>query len=286
MSRQSSTATVLDAPGANIADDLVKTLRERLSVLEQENEQLQQQQIAREHEIRLEVGQEMAERSASLLAQIKDLQDDIYEQRHDRSDLTKSVKKMRSMQRIASQEKIAMELRQAEEEMESVKIAYEQEIKGLKSEVRSLRAEAADWKKKAEEAMRIVTSLKEKTGLKTTVQLEECNIENDGTAAESFDQRMQRDQRFHKHKKLAELSPKLRNKKTLKENKPREPLSPKSPNILPDENGMTDNTEIVFTKSRRSSDALPIAPPMSPGIKGAGPFYPVSRSLRSQQIRS
>ena len=283
MSRQSSVTTVSDAPAVHSADELVKTLQERLETLEQENEQLQLQQMEREHEIRVEVGNEMAERSASLLAQIKELQDELYEHKHDRTDLTKSVKKMRSMQRIAYQESVAMELRQSEEEMESVKAAYEKEIKCLKSEVRSLRAEAADWKKKAEEAMRIVTSVKEGSGVTTSMAVDVGNIENEVTAAVSFDQRMKRDQRFNKHKKLAELSPKLRNQKNSKENKPREPLSPKSSNMQ-DEG--PDDAEVVLTKSRRSSDALPIAPPMSPGIKGSGPFYPKSRALRSQQLRA
>lgn len=288
MSRQSSMTSVSSVAEATANDEVVRTLQERIEFLEQENQQLQAFTLEREQDIRIEVCQEMAERSAMLLEQIRELQDELHEHKHDRTDLTKSVKKMRQLQRLESQANITLELQQSEEEMEMLKAGYEKEIKSLKSEVRSLKAEAADWRKKAEDAMKIAASLKEAaSGKGTFITCDLTNLENEvnsANAAESFDQRMKRDQRFNKHKKLAELSPKLRGHKT------REPLSPKSSNIPEDDISTVSETETSsnkgspFIKSRRSSDALPIAPPMSPNvISGSGPFYPKSkRNLRSQ----
>jgi DNA repair exonuclease SbcCD ATPase subunit len=289
MSRQSSVASMSSVVEANSAnDELVKTLQERLEFLEQENQQLQGFSLEREQEIRIEVCQEMAERSSMLLQQIKELQDELHEHKHDRTDHTKSVKKMRHLQRLESQANMTMELQQSEEEMEVLKSGYEKEIKSLKSEVRSLKAEAADWRKKAEDAMKIAAALKEAaSGRGGLVTCDLTNLENEvnsANAAESFDLRMKRDQRFNKHKKLAELSPKLRSHKT------REPLSPKSSNVPVDDEDLASeadssiNKSSPFMKSRRSSDALPIAPPMSPNvITGSGPFYPkAKRNLRSQ----
>eukprot|EP00602_Paraphysomonas_sp_CaronLab_P003674 CAMPEP_0185032250 /NCGR_PEP_ID=MMETSP1103-20130426/20198_1 /TAXON_ID=36769 /ORGANISM="Paraphysomonas bandaiensis, Strain Caron Lab Isolate" /LENGTH=697 /DNA_ID=CAMNT_0027568079 /DNA_START=1 /DNA_END=2094 /DNA_ORIENTATION=+ len=265
-------------------EEELMNLQEKIALLEAENAELTRGQVLREQEIREEVCGEMAERSSSLLERIKELQDELYDLKNDRSDLHKSVKKAKRMHSLRTQEVTTRDLQEAEEELESTRTAYEKEIKSLKNEIRALRAEASDWKKKAETAMRQLA--RRDTESSTTSQGSACsNNENDvaNSVAESFDKR------FNKHRKPAEMSPKFGSKKHEQK---REPLSPVSPNVSSGEDSVSSNKSRKIPKMRprpqspyRESDAPPIAPPQREMIVGSGPFYP-TRSLRSQsQLR-
>jgi hypothetical protein len=303
----------------------ISFLNERIAELEQENSVIQMEQLEKERLIREDVCQEMAERSGSLLEQIRSLQDELYSLKNCHVDPHKSVKKAKRMHEIVVRDLATNDLRETEEEMEVIKLHYEKEIKSLKNEVRSLRAEANDWRKKAESAMRIIAQGKERggggvighsngngemtpsganvngNGFVVNDENEESNQYHQAIIAETFDERMQRDQRFNKHKKLAELSPKMNPTGVpLASSGVREPLSSVSPNSSPVDptgsnlssqelnkfpskllNNAALNIRSPPPSPHRSSDALPIAPPQSDIKLNSAPFVP-NRVLRSQ----
>jgi hypothetical protein len=294
----------------------IALLNEKIAQLEHENSLIQLEQLEKERLIREDVCQEMAERSATLLEQIRNLQDELYSLKNTHADAHKSVKKAKRMHDIISRDLVTNDLRETEEEMEVVKLNYEKEIKSLKTEVRNLKAELSDWRKKAESAMKIikergigaggdatpVPSLTVPSGGMVNNENDETNSTYQAppvvTAAETFDERMQRDQRFNKHKKLAELSPKMSQSKHISLEKPREPLGNVSPNNSPLDKENSSQDQLAISKfsqkvllsnigrspppsPHRSSDALPIAPPQSEFKLNSAPFVP-NRVLRSQ----
>jgi hypothetical protein len=300
----------------------IALLNEKIAELENENSIIQMEQLEKERLIREDVCQEMAERSGTLLEQIRNLQDELYSLKNHHADAHKSVKKAKRLHDIISRDLVTNDLRETEEEMEVVKLNYEKEIKSLKTEVRNLKAELSDWRKKAESAMKIIkergtgavdvtqstASIPSLSSITTTTAAA-VNNENDDSnyhylaspaviAAETFDERMQRDQRFNKHKKLAELSPKMNQNKSSSLEKPREPLGNVSPNNSPLEAENASQDQLAINKfsqkvllsnlgrspppsPHRSSDALPIAPPQSDFKLNSAPFVP-NRVLRSQ----
>lgn len=294
-------------------------LNERIAELEHENSLIQMEQLEKERLIREDVCHEMAERSGSLLEQIRTLQDELYALKNCHVDPHKSVKKAKRMHEIVVRDLATNDLRETEEEMEVIKFNYEKEIKLLKNEVRNLKAEVNDWRKKAENAMRIIAQGKERgvvagngsgevtpsgasnihgIGPLVNNENEESNNYHQAIIAETFDERMQRDQRFNKHKKLAELSPKMNPGGPA--STVREPLSSVSPNASPVDpsgsnlssqepnkfpskllNNAALNIRSPPPSPHRSSDALPIAPPQSDIKLNSAPFVP-NRVLRSQ----
>lgn len=302
----------------------INLLNEKILQLEQENALIQMDQLEKERLIREDVCNEMAERSATLLEQIRELQDELYSLKNYQHDHHKSVKKAKRMHDLVIRDLVTNDLHETEEEMEIIKFNYEKEIKSLKTEVRNLKAELIDWRKKAESAMKIISQLKEKghydtsnTSLQqtstttpmtnTTTSINNENDEHHNIIAETFDERMQRDQRFNKHKKLVELSPKMKELNTsaatsATTSSKREPLSTVSPNaspidqenvssqIIPSDSSSTSkfSQKVLNSLGRspppsphRSSDALPIAPPQSDIKLNSAPFVP-NRILRSQ----
>jgi vacuolar-type H+-ATPase subunit I/STV1 len=208
------------------------------------------------------------------------------------------VKKAKRNQKQAMQDAATTDLADAEEEMESMKVAYEEKITQYKKQITDLTNEVKEWKTKATDAMHTINTLKEKVSvLSLSRQLPmSTNNENDSTAAaESFEQRRQRDQRFNKHKRLADLSPEQKKKSPTA----REPLSPvRSPNCSigdVDSNIILEKSidvKSINKEGKRSpspfvqsaGDGSPIAPPQQSNIAGANIFY--SRTLRSHNLRT
>lgn len=127
-------------------------LREELDKLKQENHELLVQQFSRETEIRTQVAQEMAERSSHLLSQIQDLQEQLYSKANQIDDVTKSCKKAKKRHIAKANEATAKDLAEAEEELERVKVEYENDIMRLRKENEVVRSEVEYWKKKYEMA--------------------------------------------------------------------------------------------------------------------------------------
>ena len=88
--------------------------------------------------------------SQSLLDNIEELQNELYELKSEKSDVRKSVKKAKREQRTLEHEETLKSLADSEEEMERLKKYYDAEIKSLKQEIRSANIELADWKLQAE----------------------------------------------------------------------------------------------------------------------------------------
>jgi hypothetical protein len=366
----------LSGDGSHGYELQISLLNDKIAELEHENSLIQMEQLEKERLIREEVCEEMAERSGSLLEQIRSLQNELYSLKtngyayahglpsghghgsghgsghghghggHSCGVLEppqSAVKKAKRKHEIATHELVTTELRETEEEMEVMKSSYEKEIKLLRNEIRSLKAEVSDWRKKAEGAMKIISLTKTSAsshgseGIGTPSSLSSglssgngngmamavVNNENEEwgggnsshviistSAAETFDERMQRDQRFNKHKKLAELSPKMILSSPAAgagagagagaAGVVREPLSSVSPNSSPvDLTSAPDQHKSFPSKHfnnattaalnlrspppspHRSSDALPIAPPQSDIKLNSAPFVP-NRVLRSQ----
>jgi hypothetical protein len=127
-------------------------LREELDKLKEENHELLVQQFSRETEIRTQVAQEMAERSSHLLSQIQDLQEQLYSKANQIDDVTKSCKKAKKRHIAKANEATAKDLAEAEEELERVKVEYENDIMRLRKENEVVRSEVEYWKKKYEMA--------------------------------------------------------------------------------------------------------------------------------------
>jgi chromosome segregation ATPase len=197
-----------DSNGNNnvITQSEVKRLKRTISELEEENEQLQHMQLERETEIRIEVSNEMEQRSAFLLEQIQQLQEQLMDQQDTHSskfDVTRSVKKMKKEHKQALEQDISKHLAEAEEEIERLKHTHTKEIASLYAEKEELCAQIEDWKQKAEQSNK---NLYEQQLLVKTlqIQLQQANLlaqaqakgENTAIVATEFSQRMLRDQRF------------------------------------------------------------------------------------------
>lgn len=177
----------------------LKSLKIELASLRDQNQQLLTQSIARETEIRMEVSEEMAERSSYLLEQIQDLQEQLYSRQTKIDNVTRSCKKIKKRQVEIAAEDSSRDLKEAEEELERVKSAYEFDIAKLKEDKFRLEKEVAEWKAKADGATKALIDASQCT---------RSSMDNNGyvkvldsttdSAATAFSLRMQRDQRFKK----------------------------------------------------------------------------------------
>lgn len=125
-----------------------KRLRREVQSLREVNENLVQQSLTREADIRREVSMEMMTRSSHLLDQIQDLRRQLEQREHaSMNDVTKSVKKAkRTRQQMQAEEDAVLALKEAEDELERVKAESEIEIFKLKTENFRLREELARYK--------------------------------------------------------------------------------------------------------------------------------------------
>lgn len=322
-SKKRNVDSILRSQSQDVPDDLSNSdgasasesdLIAKIERLQKENILLVNSAMTRETEIRHEISNEMALRSAHLLNQIRDLQDELYSLKNDRSDITRSVKKAKRNLKSHLKDDVTEDLRDAEEEMESLKSMYEDRVAKQMNQITELTNELKECKMKLAEANSNVLSLKEKIALSSyksslssasSVSVSSnvssaayhSNQENDISAAESFELRKQRDQRFNKHKRLADLSPESKKKSPTV----REPLSPVPPgsqnqSVIVEETDST--TKITLEKSsskpserrlspppmRSHGDGSPIAPPQQSNIAGANIFY--NRTLRSHNLRT
>lgn len=220
-----STVTAQDMVEAALIESERKKLRQELDQLRGQNADLLNQQVQRETEIRIEVSEEMAQRSSHLLDQIQDLQCQLAQhalpaQTH--LDVTKSVKKQRKRQ-IAeiAKEDAENDLKEAEEEMARLKTRHESEIAHLRVEnmklckaVRALQEEKKqyEWAKHstaaaaaavaaAEEAAKLESNSSSNTS-STAATIPTTAV----VAGEEFSQRLKRDQRFSTKKVTNENS--------------------------------------------------------------------------------
>ena len=181
---------------ADVQSEL-KSLKIELANLREQNQQLVTQSIARETEIRMEVSEEMAERSSYLLEQIQDLQEQLYSRQSKIDNVTKSCKKIKKRQVEIAAEDSSRDLKEAEEELERVKAAYESDISKLKEDKARLEKEVAEWKAKADSSTKALIEASQST--RTSMDTGSVKVlESTDSAANAFSQRMQRDQRFKK----------------------------------------------------------------------------------------
>lgn len=136
---------------ASVNYDMIDELNREIRALKSANKKLESGQLDREQEIRVEVCNEMAAYSQSLLDQIQELQDEIFDLKAAGSDNRKSVKKVKREQRSLEHEEALKNLADSEEEMERQKKYYDSEIKSLKQQIRASKIEIADWKVLAEQ---------------------------------------------------------------------------------------------------------------------------------------
>ena len=185
---------------ADVQSEL-KSLKIELASLREQNQQLLTQSIARETEIRMEVSEEMAERSSYLLEQIQDLQEQLYSRQTKIDNVARSCKKIKKRQVEIAAEDSSRDLKEAEEELERVKAAYEADISKLRDDKVRLEKEVAEWKTKADAATKALIDASKSTrpsidnGSNGSVKILETTTDS---AANAFSQRMQRDQRFKK----------------------------------------------------------------------------------------
>jgi hypothetical protein len=182
---------------ADVQSEL-KSLKIELASLREQNQQLLTQSIARETEIRMEVSEEMAERSSYLLEQIQDLQEQLYSRQTKIDNVTRSCKKIKKRQVEIAAEDSSRDLKEAEEELERVKAAYEADISKLKDDKARLEREVLEWKTKADHATKALIEASQST--RPSIDNGSVKILDTTTdsAANAFSQRMQRDQRFKK----------------------------------------------------------------------------------------
>ena len=152
----------------------VATLTQANQCLTQANECLQALQMSREHEIRVEVSQEMSERCNTLLKRIDDLQTQVNTNKDSRmTNITHSVRKVRMLQIDEAKDEETNHLEEAENEISRMKAEYEAEVKRLNDDKQRL----------AEE----LKALQDRTLAASSE-----------TAVQEFSKRMQRDGRFKK----------------------------------------------------------------------------------------
>jgi hypothetical protein len=182
---------------------IVKQLRSEINRLKNENEELLNNQWKRETEIRIEVSEEMAKRSAHLLDQIQELQEEV--NLHATSqvgNIQKSCKKARRQQREEIAGRSEKDLEEAEEEMERMKTYYENEIQTLTEGNKKLLRELNDWKSKAKAAAtnqgKASSSAPSHMPSNAADSVVPFTSDENSKPAEKFSQRMQRDKRFKK----------------------------------------------------------------------------------------
>lgn len=148
---------------SGVADERVlnelQKLRDEVASLKAENQSLLVVNLAKETEIRVEVANEMAQRSMHLLEQIQDLQEQLDAKTDHFYDVTKSCKKARRKLIEVENAETAKDLKEAEEELERVKVQYEGELDAMRSEKHELEVELEEWKEKAEVALAKVAQL-------------------------------------------------------------------------------------------------------------------------------
>ena len=128
-------------------------LRADVRRLTEENTTLRMMQIHREHEIRVEVSEEMALRTSQLLMQLESLQKQLNaNQQSLATDITKSVRKAQKRQREVAKEDETYALQEAESEIRRLKEAHEQEVSQLLVQKAALEKELKDWRTRAETA--------------------------------------------------------------------------------------------------------------------------------------
>lgn len=128
-------------------------LRTDVTRLTEENSTLRMMQIHREHEIRVEVSEEMAVRTSQLLMQLESLQKQLNaNQQSLATDITKSVRKAQKRQREVAKEEESLALAEAESEIRRLKEAHEQEISELLVQKAAVEKELKDWRLRANTA--------------------------------------------------------------------------------------------------------------------------------------
>ena len=152
----------------------VATLTQANQCLTQANQCLQALQMSREHEIRVEVSQEMSERCNTLLKRIDDLQTQLNTNKDSRmTNITHSVRKVRMLQIDEAKDEETNHLEEAENEISRMKAEYETEVKRLNDDKQRLTEE--------------LKALQDRTFAASSE-----------TAVQEFSKRMQRDGRFKK----------------------------------------------------------------------------------------
>lgn len=211
----------------------VKRLRVEVAQLKAENQQLLLEQMTRETELREEISQEMAKRSARLLEQIQSLQEQLNKTESNEmvSYITKSCKKAKRKHVEKFHEDNIRDLQDAEEEFERIKTKFEEEISILNDEKYKLEEQVNEWKSRAEIAMQELEKLQvivardlspsksqqlENPLAKIRAMNTTCEIptsittsdqDNVTTGAEIFSQRLHKRESQHKNGKKTSVSP-------------------------------------------------------------------------------
>ena len=212
-------ATNLDGEGEEGGDGAlgepeVKRLRCEMQELQRENELLQASLMNKEAEVRLVVSKEMAEYSASLLAEIKALREQLDEQQSSSGgagkDLTRSCRKAHRRHLDKARDDLSRDLGEAEEELQRCKAHYETEVARLSAENAQLSQDLAEWRRRAESAIKRAAAAPRLTSTASTspncssgsvVLLPHAMSGNNApnaAIAECFNKRMGRDHRFQK----------------------------------------------------------------------------------------
>lgn len=192
-----------------------KRLRREVIELKDINDQLIEETIVREGELRQEISQEMMIRSSDLLSQIQTLQQELNEYKVSQyNDVTKSCKKVRKNQLLLMQETMSNDLLQeAEEELERMKTIYETNLTVLSQENTLLKQELMKYNPSFVQALPSSNRTSLTTNRQSTTATAILNQNNksshtslspsNNSVAQEFSSRMQRDGRFH-HKKSEE----------------------------------------------------------------------------------
>lgn len=129
-----------------------KKMKSEIQSLKEMNEQLIQQSIYRESEIRKEVSEEMMMRSNHLLNTIQDLRNqldsknDFNQESISVNTITKSCKKIQKNQRLLAEKEIINDLKEAEEELDRMKNEFEIEKEELLQKNEELQNELVFYK--------------------------------------------------------------------------------------------------------------------------------------------
>ena len=197
----STTSHAHEEGSSEDSDAAMRRMQKEMEQLRQENLLLAQGQMNREAEIRMEVSQEMAQRSCHLLEQIQDLREQLSCLESQRiGDVKKSAKKVRRQQIDTAQEDTTKDLREAEEELERVKTTFESQIAALLATKTQLEKELYTYKEKHQ----IVADPVE-------------------TAAEQAI-KLQKEQRFRRKDSASSNEPQLQQQQVKQKSPPRSPL--------------------------------------------------------------
>lgn len=181
----------------------VRGLKEEIERLTIENQQLQNDQWARETEIRLEVSEEMAKRSQHLLERIQELQDELSSKEQATYTIQQSCKKVKRKQRDEEHVQRARDLEEAEDEIERLKAQHDGEILALKQENTALRNEVKRLKSVHENISSTTSVMTASVSTSAAVVAPTevvpfIEVKPATNPADSFTQRMQRDKRFQR----------------------------------------------------------------------------------------